>query len=84
MSQFVGGAVYRGARQCTDHVQMDGTKQQVAKTNKRLDWCHKGQTPPVLLRIEEEEEQAMELLAGKGKKGSKKSSKVTATKKRLR
>jgi hypothetical protein len=28
-----------------DLVQMDP----VAKTNQRLDWCHKGQTPPQLL-----------------------------------
>ena len=54
----------------------------MAKTNKKLVWCHKGQTPPVLLRIEEEEEKAMLELEGKGK-GGKKGKKMTASK-RLR
>lgn len=57
----------------------------MAKTNQRLDWCHKGETPPVLLRIEEEERQAAERLGGKsakGKSGKKKG--VTATQRRLR
>jgi hypothetical protein len=64
----------------------------VAKTNQRLDWCHKGETPPVLLQIEEAERQAAQGLAanagdkgggkkGKGKKNKKKTA-LTATKKR--
>ena len=41
---------------------------QVAKTNKKLDWCHKGEVPPVLLRIEEEER----LAEKDGREGGKK------------
>lgn len=54
------------------------THAQVAKTNKRLDWCHDGETPPVLLRIEEEERQAAERL------GSRKKKSLTASQRRLR
>lgn len=50
---------------------------QVAKTNKRLDWCHNGEIPPVLLRIEEEERQAMKRL-------NKKKSSLTEAQRRLR
>lgn len=61
---------------------MHNNKNQVAKTNVRLEWCHKGQTPPVLLRIEEEERQALEGLGKKKKKDKKE--KLTSTKRRLR
>lgn len=55
----------------------------MAKTNKKLVWCHKGQTPPVLLRIEEEEAKAMLELEGKGKGKGGEKGKMTASK-RLR
>lgn len=53
---------------------------QVAKTNKRLDWCHNGEIPPVLLRIEEEERQAMKRL----NKKTKTKSSLTEAQRRLR
>lgn len=45
---------FRTLKQYMDMVGLDV----VAKTNRRLDWCHKGQTPPELLKYEEEEARA--------------------------
>lgn len=45
----------RTLKQYMDMVGLD----QVAKTNKRLEWCHKGQIPPKLLEIEAHEHKAL-------------------------
>lgn len=44
-------------RTLAQYMEMVGLDQ-VAKTSKKLEWCHKGELPPVLLRIEEEERMA--------------------------
>ena len=46
-----GMGTYRTLMQYMDMVGLDP----VAKTNRRLDWCYKGETPPELLRYEAEE-----------------------------